>query len=102
MINWKELKAFLTKERWTAGAYARRADGLIVWPSHPDAICWCLSGAVMKLYPQELGTHKLNDELYYAVVNNTEMHGVIHLNDAGRFEGVSAFLDKMIELEECS
>lgn len=36
--------------KWTKGADARTKDGDSVVQSHPDAVCWCLSGAIMHCY----------------------------------------------------
>lgn len=41
-------------ERWTKGWFARRDDNLVggwVLPNDPRAACWCLSGAVERVYP---------------------------------------------------
>jgi hypothetical protein len=39
--------------RWTRGAYARRADGRAVDVLHPDAVCWCAVGAVLRVAEDE-------------------------------------------------
>lgn len=37
---------------WIQGSYARnRPDGKVVPPLHPDATCWCLDGAVIRVVP---------------------------------------------------
>jgi hypothetical protein len=34
---------------WTQGYWARTADGDLVQPEHPMAVCWCVAGAVNKV-----------------------------------------------------
>lgn len=41
------LKAFLTPERWTHGAIARREDGRRVEPDADDAVRFCVIGACL-------------------------------------------------------
>lgn len=36
-------------EHWTQGTFARDADGREVMVRAPDAVCWCIGGAVRKL-----------------------------------------------------
>ena len=33
--------------RWTRGVYARNEQGLAVDPHDPEAVCWCLYGAMI-------------------------------------------------------
>lgn len=41
-------------ERWTQGSIAvRETDGCPVWSGHPEAIKWCLMGALLKVYPSD-------------------------------------------------
>ena len=37
-------------ENWTQRANARDANGRDISSYHPDAVCWCLFGAVNKCY----------------------------------------------------
>ncbi|MDB5542846.1 MAG: hypothetical protein JWQ89_4573 [Devosia sp.] len=43
-----------TPDKWTKGALARKADGNAVNPHDQDAVCWCLSGAML-VEAEELG-----------------------------------------------
>jgi hypothetical protein len=38
---------------WTQGAYARNEHGKKVWYLDAGAVCWCLSGALGKCYPDD-------------------------------------------------
>lgn len=38
-------------ERWTHGASARYADGLSCGPQSPHAVCWCATGALIRVTP---------------------------------------------------
>lgn len=37
------------ERRWTQHAHARSEDGIAVKPTSPDAVCWCVQGAVAKV-----------------------------------------------------
>jgi hypothetical protein len=46
-----QVKELPTDEsKWTKGAYARDSEGYGVPPSSPDAVSWCLMGAVEHCY----------------------------------------------------
>jgi hypothetical protein len=36
--------------KWTKGAGARDNDGIRCSPASPDAVCWCLFGAITRCY----------------------------------------------------
>jgi hypothetical protein len=44
--------------KWTQNVHARDKDGHPLWSSHPQAVCWCLMGAVDKCYP---GTNRVGE-----------------------------------------
>lgn len=52
------------KSKWTKSAFARDIDGKVVKHNSPEAVCWCLSGAVDKCYPDS--------------AKNTEVRKAIH------------------------
>lgn len=39
--------AALIRKGWTKGAYARNASGAWCVASEPQAVCWCLDGAIL-------------------------------------------------------
>ena len=42
-----------TPDRWTKGYWARTENGAETSPRDPNAVCWCLSGAVTKCYEDD-------------------------------------------------
>lgn len=36
-------------ETWTQNAYARDSDGTPIVSNSPDAVCWCLTGAIYRV-----------------------------------------------------
>ena len=55
------------EDRWTKGFFARRDDRTKCGPRQPEARCWCLTGALMKVLPESelqrltgLLSHSLN------------------------------------------
>ena len=34
-------------DQWTQGKLARDSARISVWPSAPDAVCWCVEGAII-------------------------------------------------------
>jgi len=44
-----------TRDRWTQGALARRSSTLQTATHDPEAVCWCLAGAIVRCYhkPEE-------------------------------------------------
>ena len=48
-----KIHEFLTDEtQWTRGAFARKKNGVSCSSLDPEAISWCLSGLVRKVYPE--------------------------------------------------
>ena len=42
-------KLLRAKSRWTKGTFARNRSGGHVGSDSPEAVCWCLSGAINKI-----------------------------------------------------
>jgi hypothetical protein len=40
-----------TPEKWTKEVFARDCKGDEVDPESPEAVCWCVKGALQKCYP---------------------------------------------------
>lgn len=38
---------------WTQGSYALSANGDTAPPEDPEAVCWCASGAILRVAPSE-------------------------------------------------
>jgi len=43
--------------KWTTKTSARNAEGEACSPISKDAVCWCLSGAMLKCYPDTYYDH---------------------------------------------
>ncbi len=39
---------------WTQHFYARDADGVYRMPTEAQAVCWCMTGALMRIAPSEM------------------------------------------------
>lgn len=90
-----EMRQLLTPEgSWTQGCMARDARGQLTSPGSPDAVCWCLEGAAMKV-GRGLGGHwvAVKPVLYQATGSN-----YVEWNDQeGRtHQEVLDLLDRMI------
>src|SRR6266508_1642683 len=58
------------KSKWTQHAYARLPTGEPCASSHPDAVSWCLLGAVNRCYPADRGLenrHEIERRLRAAI-----------------------------------
>ncbi len=57
MAEFKTVQELLAvPERWTKGVYARKDNNLVggdVEPEDPTAVCWCLIGAILCVYPDQ-------------------------------------------------
>lgn len=100
------LKEDLTRVRrliesgWTRGAWARTESGSPCWEDNTNAVCWCLSGAVQKVFSGDESTQTRID-LTRALVRNLPagFWDIPAWNDEpGRTkEEVLALIDKTIE-----
>jgi hypothetical protein len=80
---------FLTEDNWTKGAAARNALGKGCPSASPEAVKWCVLGAMIVCYPEDNGERsmKLMDELQCLVP---------HWNDENDFNTV---ITKLKELD---
>ena len=50
----KTVKELLSSpDKWTQNAFARDAYAVSLNACNPDAVCWCLSGAILTTYEDE-------------------------------------------------
>jgi hypothetical protein len=64
---------------WIQGTFAMDKMGDFVCANHPDAVCFCLSGALLRMYPGMFGS-----EQYKQTVDAVKKLGycqVFHFND---------------------
>lgn len=52
------------EERWTQNTSARNVEKESVLPDSPNAICWCLTGAIYKCYPNSDERYLINQMVY--------------------------------------
>lgn len=91
-----------TPEKWTKGMYARDIYGNDAGLSGRDAVCWCLSGAIMACYPP---SSILRNPVEKAIIAAAAKKGYMSsylFNDAKKttHEDVMKFLDELIEMEQ--
>ena len=84
--------------RWTQEWFARNADGCKTSSDDGHAVCWCLSGAIKKCYPdlkeREKATNKLIDVLSdYLPIYDGAM-GIYIFNDSATHDQVMEVLEK--------
>lgn len=102
--------AELIRSGWAQGAYARTADGWLVLPCDPRAVCFCASGAVERAYKElELdrreGIVALNKTFRDVIKGEGyRFPGMINYNDAdGRTaEEVASVFDCVAEMHEAT
>lgn len=92
----QEVRALLSDpSRWTKGAFARDASGHNTMPSAGNAVCWCLNGAVRKVFGDESiwspGLKVLGDEIF-----KTHLMSIAGFNDMNTHAEVIALLDKVL------
>lgn len=86
-------KALITDpEKWTQGAYARDANGCIVPPDDPSAVCYCSIGAIGAL---GLPCNELENTIDYLYVSIGKP--ISDFNDGDTHADVMAAWDKAIE-----
>lgn len=84
-------------ERWTQGENARDAEGHYVSPECPQACCWCLEGAILRVWGSWSAAHKTVN-LLTEVTHEYWLHD---WNDRLREHGaLIVTLDRAIQLAE--
>src|SRR6478736_7659609 len=90
-------------DHWTVRADARLADGEPASPDHPDAVCWCLYGALRKASASGPGWGEFTDA-YSVVTDAAQELGFSSLegfNDSqDSVEAVQSLLDGVIYEQE--
>lgn len=103
-----KLKDFFDKpEKWTKGASARNALGSPAPITLESAVCWCLTGAILKLWPEasqkqiRFEKHALIMDAalilnYWIPGRDSTIDSVIALNDqdAITFEDIKIILEQ--------
>ena len=102
--------------RWTRGVRGRYGRGIPCEPNHPEAHCWCLSGAleraILVLLPEQRSTwpdcgrirgqarHRLSAAAYaLKLVPDAVDYELTYLNDRNRHEAVVKMLEYALDAE---
>lgn len=103
----KEIEDLLSvPERWTKGYYAKTASGLNVSADNPQAVCWCIYGAIEKVCTR----HSEEDKYLMRCIGEAitikrqkiyTWRGLDSFNDspATKHADILEVLEKAIELE---
>jgi hypothetical protein len=88
----KTVRELLAGEsRWTTRYYARDNGGYGIFPKSTHAVCFCLSGAVLRIYGEGEAAYAVNDRLLVAIHKRTrEAIGVATFNDVHGYKAVMA------------
>lgn len=74
----QRLREFFSDEsRWTQFAYAKHANGNSIGASSPNAACFCLSGAIIRLHPE---WEELSGPKERARLTNSPEYDVLEFN----------------------
>lgn len=88
---------FLTEDKWTKGALARKAGGRAVEPDALEACRWCLSGAVDLCYPdvEENCDVRMKIDRYLSCLYLGELINITRFNDRlATWSGVQKLLQE--------
>jgi hypothetical protein len=81
------------ESKWTQYANARDGYGLQTSADSPDAVCWCLSGAIDKCYGDCYGN---NHRIWILVLDNLpSAYGIGYWNDTHSYEDVKKLVDEL-------
>lgn len=105
----ESIKSLLSnKSAWTTGAYAKTSGGEECLPLHPLAVCWCLSGAVLKRtknrQDRSLAFNAIDIALKpeLSAARLFPRSYIVNFNDGATFEEVHAVLDRAIANQEAT
>ncbi len=75
-------------EHFTQSAMARTRDGKPCWPLAPDAVCWCITGAWLRV-----GDYRRSSTV---LTKLSDAHNPMVVNDEDGHAAVLAMLDRAI------
>lgn len=79
---------------WTKGWFARDAEGNDVSTKNPNAVCFCLSGAVSKTSPDD--QIEVIETFLYSQLPSRDWSCIPDFNDDSKHSDVLAFLDRCL------
>lgn len=86
--------------RWTQGLSARNANGGFVGVRSPDAICWCVGGAIEYVGGTCPAAFTLLDQAAVEMTNDKGIYPYLFVNDKMGHADVMRMLDRAIELAQ--
>ena len=94
----------LIKKGWTQDAYARNVDGTKVEPTDPDAVKFCMRGALYRAcrdFDSEISMSRTYDYLHKIHYKDDKSLSLVDINDGAKTkkEVIDVF-DKLIEYVE--
>lgn len=100
----KATKALIdTPKKWTKGALARAESGEPIYTDDPEAVCFCLHGAVNRVSGhQEHLRRGAKDKIALAIDTMYPGYGIAEFNDSSEttHEMMLELLDKAIDAAE--
>ena len=91
----KAYELLSTPDRWCKGNWAKDARGQVTKASGPDAVCWCLTGALWRIYMDRPHAYAaVKDRVVSVLERRTGRGGLVAFNDDFRtsYEDVIAVL----------
>ena len=86
-------------EHWTKGTYARNSSGMSVFPKAADAVCFCATGALLRVLPSTDYSSSILELARSVLCDAAGVDNVVAFNDNARqiHEVVVAAFVKAIE-----
>ncbi len=101
----RELRSLLSDEsRWAQRNFAYRANGVPTGGTYPEAVCWCVSGAMQKVLGN--GTRFTTEAGYslqaqvVSLLGEESMKGVVKFNDTHTHGEVMDWFDRALAKAE--
>ena len=76
---------------WTQGAMARDSSGEAINSKNPYAVCWCSTGAIVAVTPDQVKPQKV-----FLTLGNFTVRKIETFNDSSTHEEVLEVFDKAI------
>ena len=82
------------ESKWTRHFYARDSKGQCVNPEEPEAVSWCLVGALTKCYGREPPFTSFKYQKVRNLIKAISNHQVIAYNDSHTYEEIMEIVRK--------
>lgn len=82
MKTYRTVAALLDRrDRWTKNTYARSVTGRSVGPFSPRAVCFCLTGAIDRVYPDIGLGRRIRTKLQISISKLYGTEDIVGFND---------------------